>query len=161
MKKQKMYLETSVFSFYHEERKHGEYPKYKAQVREIFNRIKTGKYESYTSIFVMDEIIKEKNTKKQEKIRKLIADNDITFLGITDEVDRMAALYIQESAISPVWKTDAAHIAITTVNGLDFIVSLNFTHIVRAWTIERVQRVNKREGYQDIGIYKPVEVLEL
>jgi hypothetical protein len=30
--------------------------------------------------------------------------------------------------------TDAAHIAITTVNGLDFIVSLNFEHIVRPWT---------------------------
>jgi len=48
-----------------------------------------------------------------------------------------------------------------TVNGLDFIVSLNFTHIVRTWTIERVRRVNKREGYQGIGIYKPEEVLEL
>jgi hypothetical protein len=59
------------------------------------------------------------------------------------------------------WETDAAHIAITTVNGLDFIVSLNFNHIVRPWTIERVRRVNKREGYQGIGIYKPAEVLEL
>jgi hypothetical protein len=56
---------------------------------------------------------------------------------------------------------DAAHIAITAVNGIDFIVSLNFEHIVRPWTVERVRRVNLREGYNPIGIYKPVEVLEL
>jgi hypothetical protein len=52
-------------------------------------------------------------------------------------------------------------IAMTVVNGLDFIVSLNFTHIARPWTIERVRRVNFREGYKPIGIYKPSEVLEL
>jgi len=49
----------------------------------------------------------------------------------------------------------------TTVNGLDFIVSLNFTHIARPWTIEKVRQVNIREGFNPIGIYKPVEVLEI
>jgi hypothetical protein len=44
---------------------------------------------------------------------------------------------------------------------LDFIVSLNFTHIVRPWTIEKARRVNMREKYQAIGIYKPAEVLEI
>jgi hypothetical protein len=70
-------------------------------------------------------------------------------------------MYIREEAVSPAWETDAAHIAMTVVNGLDFIVSLNFTHITRPWTIERGRRVNSREGYQPIGIYKPSEVLEL
>jgi len=161
MEKPKIYLETTIFSFYHETREYGEYPKYKAQVREIFERIKAGEFEPYTSIFVMDEIAKEKNTEKLEKIQELITEHDITFLEVTDEVDRMARLYVQEGAISTTWETDAAHIAMATVNGLDFIVSLNFTHIVRTWTIERVRRVNKREGYQGIGIYKPEEVLEL
>jgi len=161
MEKPRIYLETTVFSFYHETREYGEYPKYKTQVREIFERIKAGEFEPYTSIFVMDEIENEKNAEKLEKIRKLIAKHDLTFLEITDEADRMAKLYVQEGAVSPTWETDAAHIAMATVNGLDFIVSLNFTHIVRPWTIERVRRVNRREGYQGIGIYKPEEVLEL
>jgi len=30
MEKPKIYLETTVFSFYHESREHGEYPKFKA-----------------------------------------------------------------------------------------------------------------------------------
>ena len=61
MGKSRIYLETTVFSFYHETREYEEYPKYKAQVREIFERIKAGEFEPYTSIFVTDEIAKEKN----------------------------------------------------------------------------------------------------
>ena len=150
-----------MFSFYHETREHGEYPKYREQVRKVFERIKAGEFEPFASIFVMDEIAKERSTEKLEKIRRLINDHDITFLEVTDEVDRMASLYIKEGAVSAAWETDATHIAMTAVHGLDFIISLNFTHIVRTWTIERVRRVNKREGYQGIGIYKPAEVLEL
>ena len=161
MEKPKIYLETTVFSFYHEKREHGEYPIFRNQVRNIFERIKTGEFEPFTSIFVLDEIAKEKNIEKQKKMRKLIEEHNVTFLEVTEEVEYMAALYVQEGAVSSTWETDSAHIAMATVHGLDFIVSLNFTHIVRAWTIERVRRVNKREGYQGIGIYKPEEVLEL
>jgi hypothetical protein len=49
----------------------------------------------------------------------------------------------------------------TTLYGLDFIVSLNFGYIVREWTLQRVDTVNIREGLKRIGIYKPVEVLKL
>jgi len=161
MEKLKIYLETSIFSFYHETREYGEYPKFKTQVRELFERIKTGEFEPFTSIFVMNEIIKEKDPEKLEKMRNLVSDYGITFLEVTDEVARIAALYIQEGAISPAWETDALHIAMAAVHGLDLIVSLNFTHIVRIWTIDRVRRVNKRESYQGIGIYRPSEVLEL
>jgi hypothetical protein len=94
-------------------------------------------------------------------MKALILDYGVTFLEITPEVERLAVLYVQEGAVPSAYETDAAHIAITTVNGPDFIVSLNFGHIARPWTVERVRRVNKREGYQGIGIYKPVEVLEL
>jgi hypothetical protein len=91
----------------------------------------------------------------------LVFDYSVKVLDETDEVIRLTALYIREKAVSPAWATDAAHIAMITVNGLDFIVSLNLTHIARTWTIDHVRRVNRREGYQGIGIYKPAEVLEI
>ena len=157
----KIYLETTMFSFYYEERQHGDYPKYKAQTRKVFDLIKAGEYEPYSSPIALQEIAREPDLEKREKMAALVAEYGVKILEESDEATRIAALYVQEGAISPVWERDGAHIAITTVNGLDFIVSLNFTHIVRTWTIEHVRRVNMREGYQGIGIYKPVEVLEL
>jgi hypothetical protein len=161
MEPARIYLETTMFSFYHETREEPHYQKLKSQVRQIFDQIKAGKYEPYTSPYATDEIEGEKDPEKREKMLQLIVDYGIKNLEISSDAKQLAALYIQEKAISPAYSLDAAHIAITAINGLDFIVSLNFTHIARPWTVERVRRVNIREGYKGIGIYRPVEVLAL
>jgi hypothetical protein len=161
METSRIYLETTMFSFYYEIRQEPHYQKLKDQVRQIFDQIKAGKYEPFTSEYATDEIANERDPEKREKMAALITEYGVKLLEKNDEVKRLAALYIQEKAISSAWPSDAAHIAITVVNGLDFIVSLNFTHIARPWTIERVRRVNGRENYKGIGIYKPAEVLAL
>ncbi|MDR0656064.1 MAG: hypothetical protein LBG22_07090 [Treponema sp.] len=98
---------------------------------------------------------------KREKMAALIPEYGVKLLEETESMKRLAELYLTEGVVPKSEPIDAAHIAITTVNGLDFIVSLNFEHIVRPWTIERVRRVNLREGFKPIGVYEPVEVLEL
>ena len=161
MDKPKIYLETTMFSFYYEERMSPLYLEQKALVRRIFELIKAGVYEPYTSTYATREINNEMGLDKRKKMQALVYDYAIMFLPITEEIERLAVLYVKEMAISPAWVTDAAHIATATYNGLDFIVSLNFAHIVRPWTIERVRSVNMREKYRAIGIYKPEEVLEI
>ena len=156
-----IYLETTIFSFYYGSEATPEYRQYKADSRAVFDLIKAGEYEPFTSSFATDELTDEPEGEKRVKMLSLIPEHGIKVLFPTEETERLTGLYIQEGAVSPAWETDAAHIAMTTVNGLDFIVSLNFTHIVRPWTVERVRRVNYREGYKPIGIYKPSEVLEL
>jgi hypothetical protein len=161
MKTPKIYLETTMFSFYYGQEISSEYRQYKIEARAVFDLLKAGEFEPYTSTLTTDEIDGEPNQEKRENMWRLITDYKVNVLPADDEVKRLADLYIQEKAVPESHPTDAAHIAITTVNGLDFIVSLNFTHIARPWTDERVRRVNIREGYQGIGIYRPAEVLEL
>jgi predicted nucleic acid-binding protein len=161
MKIPKIYLETTMFSFYYEERTAPFYLEYKALVRRVFELIKSRVYEPYTSTYTIWEINNETDQDKREKMKALVSDYSIAILPITEEIERLAVLYVQEKAVAPAWATDAAHIATATYNGLDFIVSLNFAHIVRPWTIEKVRSVNIRERYQAIGIYKPAEVLEI
>jgi hypothetical protein len=161
MEKQKIYLETTMFSFYYGQEETLEYRQHKKDARAVFDLIRSGKYEAFTSPLTTDELTDEPNEDKRKKMLSLIPEYDIKILSPTSETDSLTTLYIQEEVVSQAWETDAAHIAMTSVNGLDFIVSLNFTHITRPWTIERVRRVNFREGYKPIGIYKPGEVLEL
>jgi hypothetical protein len=161
MEQPKIYLETTMFSFYYGQETTPEYRQYKADVRAVFDLIKAGKYEPYTSVYALGEIEDETNQEKRLNMRNLITDYNVNVLKPTDETKRLATLYVQEEAVPASHPTDAAHIAITTANGLDFIVSLNFSHIARPWTDERVRRVNAREGYKGIGIYRPMEVLEL
>jgi len=161
MDKPKIYLETTMFSFYYGSEITPDYMKYKADTRAVFDLVKAGKYDAFTSPLAMDELTNEPDKEKREKRLDLILDYDIKVLPLNQETQRLTELYLREGVVSPAWETDAAHIAMTAVNGLDFIVSLNFTHIVRPWTVERVRRVNFREGYKPIGIYRPSEVLEL
>jgi len=161
MEKLKIYLETTVFSFYYGSEATPEYRQYKLDSMAVFDLIRAGKYEAFTSPLATDELADEPNEEKRLKMLALIPEYNVKVLSFSEEIQRLTDLYIQEGVVSSAWETDAAHIAITTVNGLDLIVSLNFTHIVRPWTVERVRRVNYREGYKPIGIYKPAEVLEI
>jgi len=161
MDKPKIYLETTMFSFYYEERTAPLYLEHKTLVRRVFELIQAGVYKPYTSPYATREIDNEPVQSKRERMQALVSDYGIEVLPMTEEIERLAALYVREKAIAPAWTADAAHIATATYNGLDFIVSLNFAHIVRPWTIEKVRSVNVREKYRAIGIYKPAEVLEI
>ena len=49
--------------------------------------------------------------------------------------------------------------AAVTVAGLDFIVSLNFRHIVKRKTIIETEIINAREGFRRVFIHTPAEVI--
>jgi hypothetical protein len=156
----KAYFETTMFNFYYAPDLPG-YRELKAQTLKVFDLVTAGKITPFSSDATISELLDEKNDERREKMSALIARYGIQTLETTPEVKRLAGLYIEAKAIPESYLTDATHIAITSVYGLDYIVSLNFEHISRPWTIERVRRVNNHEDYKAIGIYKPQEVLEL
>jgi hypothetical protein len=69
----KIYLETTMFNFYYAPEKPG-YETLKAQTRQVFDQIKAGKYEAYTSIYVTGEIEDNANTERREQMESLIAE---------------------------------------------------------------------------------------
>jgi hypothetical protein len=90
---------------------------------------------------------------------RLVKEYDVEVIPASDEAKSLAAAYIKAGIIPRAYGTDGFHIAAATVKGLDFIVSLNFRHIVKRKTIEQVEMINFREGYKKIGIYSPAEVI--
>jgi hypothetical protein len=85
----------------------------------------------------------------------LIQEYSIRTLDMNMETERLAEVYVAEGVIPDKYRTDGQHIASAVINGLDFIVSLNFTHIVKRKTIEMTELLNFREGYKKVGIYCP------
>jgi predicted nucleic acid-binding protein len=134
-------------------------PQYRADTLRLFEEIKAGKFEPYTSEYVIRELDATANEDKRTRMKKLIEDYGVIFLEQSDEAERLAAVYIAEEAVKPSYPTDALHIAAATVYRLDFIVSLNFQHILRRKTIELTELINYRMGYKKVGIYSPGEVI--
>jgi hypothetical protein len=156
-----VYLETTMFNFFYGPETTPEYRQYKADTGAVFYLIDTGNLEPFSSDYVLTELLREKDEYHRDKMIALLQRHNVKMLPRNDEVDRLAQVYLPKKVIPPSCLDDARHIAATTVNGLDFIVSLNFQHIVREWTINKVAQINADEGYRQIGLFKPQEVLQI
>ena len=150
----KMYLETTIFNYYFDKEREA----YVDTVK-LFKEIKSGKYEAYTSEYVTNELTKAP-IEKQKLMLQLIDEYNITLIRASSNAEMLANVYIQEKIIPMKYITDALHIAAASVKGLDFIVNLNFKHIVKRKTILMTEVVNVREGYKKVGIFSPMEVVE-
>jgi hypothetical protein len=155
MRTPKIYLETTLFNFYFDEDRGFAHE----ATLVLFKEIAAGKYEAFTSTYVTDEL-ENASDEKQAKMMGLITQYDITVLAPSDEAVRVAEIYISAGIIPPKYRTDGLHIAITTVNDLDMIISMNFQHIVRRKTKIIIGDINKLNGYHSIDIASPMEVVD-
>ena len=155
MKTPKIYLETTVFNFYFADDSQDK----REDTLRLFEEIRQGKYEPYTSDIVVGELLKTAGQKRDGMVA-LIEEYDVTVLPADEETRRLAAVYVAEGVIPEKYATDALHIASTTVNNLDYIVSYNFQHIVKLKTATMTEIINMREHYKRIGIYSPTEVVD-
>ena len=155
MKIQKIYLETTLFNYYFDEDRGFAH----AGTIKLFTDISAGKYEAYTSRFVIDELNNAPEAKR-EKMLNLISKYDILILETSEEAVRIVNLYIYEKIIPQKYRTDGLHIAIATVNDLDMIISMNFEHIVKRKTKIGTASINALNGYRIVEIYSPMEVIE-
>ena len=153
-----LYLDTSVISFAisddipYEDR---------GITLKLIEEINKGNYEGFISDVVIREIGNTRDSAKRGKLLKLINDielNDV--LTVDEETDQLADKYIKEGIIPAVYRDDALHIALASVNGLDILVSWNFRHLVKHKTRIEVAGVNTMLGYKTIDICTPWEVIE-
>ena len=155
MKTRKIYLETTIFNYYFDNDRMA----HPATVK-LFNEIKEKKFEAYTSSYVVDELLKAQEPRQSAMIN-LINKYGIILLPKNNETFALANKYIEGNIIPKGSVLDAQHIACASINNINCVISLNFTHINRAKTKELVPYVNKQNGYNsDISIFSPMEVIE-
>ena len=150
-----IYLETTIFNFPFVD----DAPQYRTDTIKLFAEIKAGKFRPFTSEYVARELEAATDSLRDDRLR-LIMEYGVEIIPASDKSKTLAAAYINAGLIPAAYSTDGLHIAAATIKGLDFIVSLNFKHIVRRKTIEGTELINFQEGYKKIGIYSPAEVID-
>ena len=154
MRTQKIYLETTVFNYYFDVDRDA----YAYTVR-LFDEIREGRYEAYTSDYAVREL-EDARQEKRDKMIGLIKEFDITVLEESDAARELADRYIENGLFPHKYRTDALHVSAATVAGMDMIISLNFRHITKLRTIQGANAVNTLNGYSTIQIWSPMEVVE-
>ena len=154
-KKRRIYLDTSILSFYFAD----DAPKERDLTRELFRAIGEGRFKAFISDRVLKEIEKIPNPKRNQ-IKNLIAGFNLPQLKLDKAADDLAMRYIENKIIPSRYEADALHIAISVINQLDVIVSWNFKHIVKLKSIIGVNKINKQLGHKEIILCSPREMLE-
>jgi predicted nucleic acid-binding protein len=152
----KIYLETTIFNYYFDEDR-GE--AHTATV-ELFREIANGQFEPYTSVYAVQELLKTEDDGKRENMIALIEKYGIIVLSENDEAVQLANVYVDEGVVPAKYRTDGIHIATASVNELDIIASMNFTHIVKRKTKLMTPVINALRGYRAVEIYTPMEVID-
>jgi len=151
MKKQRIYLDTSVFGGFFDD-------EFKEFTKPLFDRIKRGEF---TIIF--STMLEEELELAPEKVRKLVLgiDNDDTeFVTETDNAVELATEYVSEKVVGQTSYSDCLHIALATINQADLLISWNFKHIVNIQRIRGYNSINIKNGYKQLEIRSPRDLMD-
>jgi len=154
MRKQKVYLETTVFNYYFDETKSSQL----ATVA-FFESIGSEQFEVYTSVYAFNELDKAPEPLRTNML-DLIEKYQVIILDASEDVIQLAEKYIDNNIIPTKKRLDALHIAIASVNELDIILSFNFKHINKLKTKTLIPAINLLSGYKEIFIAQPEEIID-
>ena len=140
MAKLKIYLDTSVFSAYYDNR-----VKLRQEQTKQFWR-KLVEYDKYISEIVLDELGAVTDDELRNNLIELT--KDFKKLEIGSEAEALADQYINKEIFPEKYRDDALHLAIATVNDVDILISWNFEHLVKRKTRLEANLANSLNGYK-------------
>ena len=112
-------------------------------------------------IFVSEFVIAESSQGHPEaSARRMGAIEDIPELDVTEEAKILAKAFVEEGPIPEQAEVDAYHIAVAAVNGMDYLLTWNCTHIANAVMRPKVETVCRNHGYEPPTICTPQELME-
>ncbi|MCL1945886.1 MAG: type II toxin-antitoxin system VapC family toxin [Chitinivibrionia bacterium] len=145
-KKSSLYLDTSVIGGYYDDI-------FMQDTRLLFEKIKSGKYNVFIS-----ELTKNELKKAPENVKNLLEDIKYQLVEVSQECKDLAGEYIKEKVVGATSTDDCVHIATATINGVDFLVSWNFKHIVNVERIKGYNSINIKNGYKQLEIRSPKDM---
>jgi hypothetical protein len=81
-------------------------------------------------------------------------------LPIDEEVKKLAAALLAEGGVPLKAELDALHIAIATVNGMNYLLTWNCRHLDNPVTKPRIREICRMHGYTCPEICTPLELAE-
>lgn len=148
MKKLKIYLDTSVINFLFAE----DSPEKKEITKQFFEQfVSTGIYETFVSIYVLEEINNTTDLAKKELLADVIRTYPVQIIDVTGDeelIDMLSDEYIKKQVVPENKLFDALHVAVCTVFEIDFLVSWNFKHLANINRERKFIAVNQSLNYR-------------
>jgi hypothetical protein len=113
-------------------------------------------FELYVSQIVLDEA---GEGEPEAARRRLSTIENVPLLAISEEVISLTQSLLRARVLPQKAARDAAHIAVTAVHGVQFLLTWNCVHLANAEIFEDVEAVCRLEGYKCPVICTPEELM--
>lgn len=156
MANQKVYIETSVISYYTSRPSRDLVIAARQETTRELWPVLAGRFDRYISMMVLTEISKGDSSAVDERKKAI---SDIPVLNITRETEFLAEAIVREGLIPEQFGEDSLHIALASVNGMDYLLTWNFRHLNNALTKTHIGRFIEKQGYVPSVVCSPDELL--
>jgi predicted nucleic acid-binding protein len=124
--------------------------------RELWAKL-LSEFEAFASALVLQEGGRGNKDQARKRIEAMAP---FPILDIGEDARGLAEAILTAGAIPSTHPEDALHIAVAAVNGIQVLVTWNFSHINNAFTRMRIREAVENAGYECPEICSPEELLE-
>lgn len=147
--KKTVYLETSFFSLYYDGRPDAE--SRRRSTREWWKRERR-QFELFTSRFTLEEV-KRPIYPNWKRVAELCG--KVAFLEVTADIAGIVKVYVDNWLMPADDAGDAAHLAMASYHGVDYLVTWNCRHLANANKFDHIRMLNRRLGLLTPEIVTP------
>jgi predicted nucleic acid-binding protein len=115
-------------------------------------------FDLYISALVIQEVSAGDPSAAKRRLEKL---EGISELDVTAEVEIFASKLLEKIPLPSKAKVDALHISVATINGMDYLLTWNCTHIANAKLRPQIEALCRECGYEPPTICTPQELREV
>ena len=153
----KVYIETTVVSYLAARPSHDATLAARQQATRQLWEEYSDHFEFIISNVVVGEVRAGDPIAAQRRLEVL---TDLTVLDMSPEANLLAQNLVDTGAVPQALGPDAQHIAIATVNSIEYLISWNYKHIVNETKRQLINQVCRDSGFQPTTLCTPMELIE-
>jgi len=150
--KKSVYLETTVFSFYHDDRPESAW---RRQITRAWWRTEKKLYAVGTSAFTIEEV-RQPVYPSWKKVAALA--RSVPLYDVIEDIAGIIQVYLQQHVMPADDAGDAAHLAVAAYHEVDYLLTWNCRHLANANKFEHIRSVNRRLGLMTPEIVTPEQL---
>lgn len=124
--------------------------------KRFFDQVRDGRFVLVTSVIVEAELA-EAPKSVRDLWDEMLAVAEVA--EVSEDALALRQAYLKEGILGEKSANDALHVALASVARCELIVSWNFRHIVHFDKIRLYNAMNVLQGYPEVGIFAPTEVV--
>lgn len=152
-----VYLETSIIGYLASRRSRDLVTAANQQITHEWWDKHREQYDLFVSQAVVDECSAGDSTAAEERQAYLTG---IDTMVVTEQARQLAKQLIDQVPLPAKAAVDALHIAIAALNGIDYLLTWNCTHIANAAIRHPIEKICRQAGVEPLILCTPQELMQ-